>query len=36
MSLPGTITIIGLLMIAGFLVLSWVIIRKEEKHGDDD
>ena len=26
----------GLLLAVVFLIVSWVIIRKEEKHGSDD
>ena len=36
MSLPGWIVIIGLVAAAVFLAVSWVVIRKGEKHGSDD
>lgn len=31
MSLPGWIVIIGLIIILGFLVFSWLIANKEDK-----
>jgi len=36
MSLPGIIVIVGLILAFGFLVISWLIFRKEDKHGHND
>ena len=36
MNLLFAIVIGGICLAAGFLIVSFVIIRKEEKHGSDD